>query len=516
MLPNYFTTLTHWMRSQVNRLRKNPSKPPAYPPPLSLTQLARYKEAELPAFVRHSRVAMHYVRWFGRLDWENFPERSDPAPDGHEWRGPDPDRKAPYVAAFLVKIDRSLPHMRDLRRFLVENPALPWLFGFPLVPSENYPWGFDIEASLPAQREFNRVLRRLPNSSLQFLLSNTIALIQAELPTDFLFGDQISLDTKHIIAWVRENNPKEFIKGGRFHQEKQPKGDPDCRVGFKANGNQTKAKGDTTTVGDPVTPTTQAKAASHVRPGDYLWGYASGVVATKIPGWCEVVLAELTQAFDKSEVSYFFPLMKTVEQRLGRRPRFAALDAAFDAFYVYEYFHPKDPTQPGFAAVPLRTAEARRFDPHGLPLCEAELAMPLRSTFIDRSHLVEHQAGRYACPLLFPEKTGDICPIAHKNWPKGGCLTTLPTSIGTRLRAQLDRKSVQFQALYTQRTATERINSLAVELGIERPHLRNGGGPLGAIANQNTLIYIILNLRALQRIQTRKTTATDRSLTADA
>jgi hypothetical protein len=29
--------------------------------------------------------------------------------------------------------------------------------------------------------------------------------------------------------------------------------------------------------------------------GEYYWGYASGVVATKVEEWGEVVLAELTQ-----------------------------------------------------------------------------------------------------------------------------------------------------------------------------------------------------------------------------
>jgi len=37
-------------------------------------------------------------------------------------------------------------------------------------------------------------------------------------------------------------------------------------------------------------------------------------------------------------------------------------------------------------------------------------------------------------------------------------------------------------------------------LGIEHPKLRNGI----TIANLNTLIYVLINLRALQRIYTRK------------
>ena len=101
--------------------------------------------------------------------------------------------------------------------------------------------------------------------------------------------------------------------------------------------------------------------------------------------------------------------------------------------------------------------------------------------------------------MVFPEPTGQPCPIQHKNWPKG-CVTTLATSVGARIRHQLDRDSAVYKDIYKQRTATERINSQAKELGIERPRLRNGQ----AITNQNTLIYVLINLRALQRVRRQK------------
>ena len=40
--------------------------------------------------------------------------------------------------------------------------------------------------------------------------------------------------------------------------------------------------------------------------------------------------AELTQPFDCSDVSYFFPLMAETERRLGFKPPLGALDAAYD------------------------------------------------------------------------------------------------------------------------------------------------------------------------------------------
>jgi len=45
----------------------------------------------------------------------------------------------------------------------------------------------------------------------------------------------------------------------------------------------------------------------------------------------------------------------------------------------------------------------------------------------------------------------------------------MPLSIGARLRYSLDAKA-KLQDVYKQRSATERINSQAVSLGIERPH----------------------------------------------
>ncbi|MCA9950944.1 MAG: transposase [Anaerolineales bacterium] len=58
------------------------------------------------------------------------------------------------------------------------------------------------------------------------------------------------------------------------------------------------------------------------------------------------------------------------------------------------------------------------------------------------------------------------------------------------------KHSDRFKQIYKQRTAVERIFSQAVALGIERPKLRNQL----AIANQNTLIYILINLRAMLRL----------------
>jgi hypothetical protein len=446
----------------------------------------------LPSFVRQSPVAHRYLELLGPLPWTDFPQR-DTHLNGY-------DQPMPYTAfaaICLVKLDQHLVSMGHLRQYLVDHPALLWLLGFPLIPEAKLPWGFNTEASLPTQRHLTRMLRQIPNAFFQTLLDSTVRLIQAELDELGLqLGECIAMDTKHILAWVKQNNPKAYLKASeRYDKTRQPAGDPDCRLGCKRRHNQRASAKE-----PPPTPADNPLPANTISVGEYYWGYASGVVATKIPGWGEVVLAELTQPFDQPDVSYFYPLMAATERRLGFRPKFAALDAAFDAFYIYEYFHSDH--HDGFAAIPFsdRGGYKRTFDAQGLPLCQAGLAMPLKYTFQTKTTLFEHQRGRYVCPLLFPAPTGQTCPINHKQWPKGGCTTTMATAIGARLRYQLDRESETYKQLYNQRTANERINSQAVELGIERPKIRNGQ----AIANINTLIYVLINLRTLQRIRQRK------------
>jgi hypothetical protein len=157
----------------------------------TLHQLAQ-AEASLPRFVQESTVAMRYLRLLGPLDWDNFPER-----DLHIYRYTPPVPYLPFVAACLVKLDQQITHLSKLREYLVEHPALIWVLGFPLIASSQFSWGFDAEASLPTQRHLTRMLRQAPNLCLQFLLDDTVHLLQAELGTEADdFGQAISLDTK--------------------------------------------------------------------------------------------------------------------------------------------------------------------------------------------------------------------------------------------------------------------------------------------------------------------------------
>lgn len=491
----------HWANSfkqaLTGRLNRWRTRLPLQRP--NLTALAGLDENHLPRLVQESSVALRYLHLLGPMNWDRFPER----PDRRIWPDFTPLPLSVFSAACLVKIDQNLTYMSDLRQYLIDNPALMWVLGFPLFPSTRFTWGFDAAASLPTERHLCRLLREMPNLGPQSLLDETVRLLQNELSSEVQgFGECIALDTKHVIAWVKENNPKAYIEGRRYDKTQQPKGDPDCKLGCKRRKNQGKGQAKTEGV---TTPLTNPLPAQSLKAGEYYWGYASGVVSTKVDGWGEFVLAELTQTFDHSDVSYFFPLMAATERRLGFRPKYGALDAAYDAFYVYEYFHQAG----GFAAVPLvekrsGNGKGRAFSEDGLPLCAAELPMPLKSTYLDRtSLLIEHERGQYVCPLRFgqqPENAEKTCPVQDPHWEKGGCTTTVAISIGARLRHTLDRSSPEYKNVYRQRTADERINSQAKEFGIERPKLRNAA----SICNLNSLIYVLVNLHALQRVCRRK------------
>ena len=292
--------------------------PPPHPPlgpfdaprPLPLA----HPDLPLPAFVAACPVARKYRDLLGSLDWGHFPER----PADRPWPGKRPVPRAPFVAAYLVKLHEHQPSMPALRRYLLDHPALVWLLGFTLKAEPSSPFGFDVAASVPTRRQFNRVLRDLSNDALQFLLDSTVVSIRAALPPELqaTFGDVVAGDTKAILAWVKENNPKQYIEEGRLDKTRQPTGDRDCKLGIKKRRNTSPEDHIDT---PPPTPTTEAKPASQLQVGvDILWGYASGVAVTKVGDWGEVVLAERTRPFNESDISYFTPLLEVTERRLGK------------------------------------------------------------------------------------------------------------------------------------------------------------------------------------------------------
>src|SRR5712692_9991831 len=109
-------------------------------------------------------------------------------------------------------------------------------------------------------------------------------------------------------------------------------------------------------------------------------------------------------------------------------------------------------------------------------------------------HTNGFRAQRFRRPLLFPEPTGETCD--HAQFSKArGCVKDPNWEKDGLMRALLDRSSPLYKVIYNQRTACERINSQAQALGIERPKVRN----IHSVRNLNTLIYVVINVRALAK-----------------
>ena len=212
----------------------------------------------------HDAVTRKYLDLLGPLDWAHFPER----PANRPWPGPTPaPRAAPYVAAYLIKLNEGLRSLGKLRTYLLEHPALVWSLGFPLVADLDGAHGFDVALLAPDAPPTRAVLRELDNAAAQFLLDGTVQLLRLELPADVNFGDVIALDTKHILAWVKENNPKAYVSD-RYAKTKQPKGDPDCKLGCKKRHNQGDGDGGSAaaTVATPAAAPTAPAVPRPARP----------------------------------------------------------------------------------------------------------------------------------------------------------------------------------------------------------------------------------------------------------
>jgi hypothetical protein len=424
-----------------------------------------FDQSTLTRLLEHDALVQRYRHFFALLDLSAL-EESQAA---RHVPGPYPHPESAYLKAFLVRICEEKRYMTQLRTFLLEHPLLVLELGFHLVLDATQPYGFDVPRTVPSDRWLREKLRRLDPALLQRVLQATVQALQAEIPG---LGEVIAVDVKHIYAWVQANNPRVSMSW-RFLPANQPSGDPDCRVGVKKSTNQEHADG-----------STKEKK-------EYLWGYGSGVVAAITADYGDVVLAEYTQPFNENDITYYRPLYQRTVVALNQYPTHVTADAAFDAWYVYE----GAARHGGIGAIPLNQHSQAPFarEADGTPRCEEGLLMQPTYQF---DHTNGYRAQRFRCPLLFPEQTGATCN--HDQFAKGkGCVKDVNWELGGIQRVTLDRDGPLYHALYTQRTSCERINSQAKELGIERPKMRNGH----SVSHLNTLLYVVINVRALQRAQ---------------
>jgi len=422
-----------------------------------------FDQSTIATLLDHDPMVADYRAFFALLDWSLV----------EHWQTQRSSRGRPahpisaYLKAFLIRIREGMLYTAQLRRFLLRHPLLVIELGFRLVLDPTAAYGFDVEATLPCEYWLRQQLRDFDPALLQTLLAATVRDLKEEIPG---LGEVVAFDVKHIYAWVKENNWRAYVQE-RYDKTKRLAGDPDCRLGVKRSTNQEQADG-----------STEEKK-------ELIWGYGTGVAVSTMADYGSVVLADYTQPFNEGDITYFRPLYQQTVVALNQFPTYLAADAAFDAWYVHE----AAARHSGMAAVPLnqhsKTPFARLAD--GTPLCP--IGLPMHPT-LQFNHTYGYRAQRFRCPLLFPEKTGASC--AHDPFAKGkGCVKDVNWELGGIQRVTLNRDAPLFHALYNQRTGCERVNARAKELGIERPRVRNGR----SLANLNTLIYVIVNVRVLEK-----------------
>ena len=424
---------------------------------------SRFDQPTLASMLEVDAVVADARAFFALLDWA-IVERWEQEQSS---RGRPSHPESAYLKAFLLRIRQGFVYTTQLRAFLVKHPLLVIELGFHLVLDFTQPYGFDVEQTLPTRFWLGEKLHQLDRGLLTNLLAGTVHALQDEIPG---LGEVVSFDVKHLYAWVKENNERAYVKD-RYDKNQRLTGDPDCRLGVKRSTNKERPDG-----------STEEKK-------ELLWGYGSGVAAATTPDYGYVVLAEYTQPFNEGDVTSFKPLYRQAASALNQFPTHLAADAAYDAWYVYD----APAHHGGIAAVPLNQHSKTPFArlPDGTPRCPIGLPMHPTKQF---NHTYGYRAQRFQCPLLFPEKTGQTCE--HEQFRKGkGCVKDVNWELGGIQRVTLNRDGPLYHAIYVQRTSCERINSQAKELGIEHPKVHNAR----SVTNLNTLIYLVINVRALQR-----------------
>ena len=428
-----------------------------------------FDQSTMAALLEHDPLVVDSRFFFSLLDWSVVEQWQEQRSS----RGRPAHPESAYLKAFLIRIREGLTSTSQLRRFLLNHPLLIIELGFHLELAPHHPYGFDAQQTLPCEQWLRQKLRTFDQALLQALLHATVHDLQAEIPG---LGEVVAFDVKHISAWVKENNARVYVKD-RYDKAQRLAGDPDCRLGVKRSSNQEQPDGSTT------------------EKKEYIWGYGSGVAAATDPVYGDIVLAEFTQPFNENDITYYRPLYQQTVMALNQFPTYLTADAAFDAWYVHE-----DALRlAGIAAVPLNQHghPVYQRDPDGTPRCPIGLRMHPTYQF---EHTYGYRAQRFRCPLLFPEQTGATCE--QEQFLKGkGCVKDVNWERGGLARVALDRESPLYHTIYTQRTSCERINSRAQALGIERPKVRNGH----SVKSLNTLIYLIINVRALAKAKSINT-----------
>ncbi len=231
-----------------------------------------------------------------RLRWERLWEFLPPWPQAPARQGRKPcDRSALLKAAIYQRLTRRR-FLQDLRRHLLESPALLATLGF------------DPYQEPPSLERLSSFLSDTPHGVLENV---RIQLTRNLLQTGALPARHLGFDSCPVASWVRENNLKTCLRSSRFDKTTPPQGDPEARLGVRIHY--------------------PFPDKSEVR---YFWGYRNHTLAdleAELPLW------EITHPNSVAEVTAAIPLLSTAATTLGLRPESVCCDAEYDAENILRY-----------------------------------------------------------------------------------------------------------------------------------------------------------------------------------
>jgi len=217
-----------------------------------------FDQRTMRKLMEHDPVVQRYRAFFALFDWSQAP---DPAIDPSR-PGKRPHPQSAYIKALLLKREEGMSTCTQLRSYLLEHPLVVLELGFRPMLNRDLPYGFDVAKTVPTARWFRKLQHDLEQPVLQGLLAATVRDLREEIPG---LGEVVAFDVTHIYAYVKENNPRVYVKD-RFKKDQQPRGDRDCKLGVKKSTNREQADG------------------SKKEEKEYLWGYGSGVASSFIGG----------------------------------------------------------------------------------------------------------------------------------------------------------------------------------------------------------------------------------------
>ena len=189
-----------------------------------------FDQRTMTLLMQHDPVVQSYRAFFALFDWSVVAEPAiDPSRPGKR-----PHPQSAYVKAFLLKIEEGFATCTQLRRFLLAHPLLVLELGFRPKLNRDLPYGFDVGQTLPTARWLRKPQLALEQCVLQALLAATVRDLREEIPG---LGEVVAFDVTHIYAFVKENNPRAYVKD-RYDKHHQPRGDRDCKLGEKREHQQ--------------------------------------------------------------------------------------------------------------------------------------------------------------------------------------------------------------------------------------------------------------------------------------